>query len=179
MTKNIRDMIYIGMFAIILAICSWISIPMAIPFTLGTFGVFLTMLVLGGKRGTIAVMIYILLGLIGIPVFSGFRGGVGTLLGNTGGYILGYIILAILMWTVEKWARSNKWLQILSMVAGLFACYLCGTIWFLVLYTKNMEHIGIWAVLGWCVFPYVIPDLIKLGLAYMLSKKLKMIVKIK
>jgi len=172
-------MIYIGMFAIILAICSWISIPMAIPFTLGTFGVFLTMLVLGGKRGTIAVMIYILLGLIGIPVFSGFRGGVGTLLGNTGGYILGYIILAILMWTVEKWARSNKWLQILSMVAGLFACYLCGTIWFLVLYTKNMEHIGIWAVLGWCVFPYVIPDLIKLGLAYMLSKKLKMIVKIK
>lgn len=179
MTKNIRDMIYIGMFAIILAICSWISIPMAIPFTLGTFGVFLTMLVLGGKRGTIAVMIYILLGLIGIPVFSGFRGGVGTLLGNTGGYILGYIILAILMWTVEKWARSNKWLQILSMVAGLFACYLCGTIWFLVLYTKNMEHIGIWAVLGWCVFPYVIPDLIKLGLAYILSKKLKMIVKIK
>ena len=179
MTKNIRDMIYIGMFAIILAICSWISIPMAIPFTLGTFGVFLTMLVLGGKRGTIAVMIYILLGLIGIPVFSGFRGGVGTLLGNTGGYILGYIILSILMWTVEKWARSNKWLQILSMVAGLFACYLCGTIWFLVLYTKNMEHIGIWAVLGWCVFPYVIPDLIKLGLAYILSKKLKMIVKIK
>lgn len=73
-------------FAVLIAICSWISIPMTVPFTLQTFAVFLAVGVLGGKRGSLAVLIYILLGAVGIPVFAGFSGGIGVLLGNTGGY---------------------------------------------------------------------------------------------
>ena len=83
------DMVYIAVFAVLIAICSWISIPMTVPFTLQTFGVFMAVGVLGGKRGSLAVLIYILLGAIGVPVFSGFTGGIGVILNSTGGYIAG------------------------------------------------------------------------------------------
>ena len=83
------DMAYIAIFAVLMAICSWISIPMAVPFTLQTFGVFMAVGVLGGKRETFAVLIYILLGAVGVPVFAGFSGGIGVLLNTTGGYIVG------------------------------------------------------------------------------------------
>ena len=79
------DMIYIALFGVLIGICSWITIPGAVPFTLQTFGVFLTVSVLGGKRGTSAVLLYIFMGLLGIPVFSGFQGGIGVILGPTGG----------------------------------------------------------------------------------------------
>ena len=79
------DMVYIALFAVLIAICSWISIPTVVPFTLQTFAIFLSLAVLGGKRGTCAVIVYVLLGAVGIPVFSGFKGGIGVLLSTTGG----------------------------------------------------------------------------------------------
>ena len=82
------DLVYISMFTVLIAICSWISIPAAVPFTLQTLGVFLAVGILGGKRGTMAVLVYILLGAIGIPVFAGFSGGIGVLTGTTGGFIV-------------------------------------------------------------------------------------------
>ena len=69
------DIVYIAVFAVIMAICSWISIPTAVPFTLQTFGVFVAVGVLGGKRGTLSILVFILLGAIGVPVFAGFSGG--------------------------------------------------------------------------------------------------------
>ena len=69
------DMAYIALFAVLITICSWISIPAAVPLTFQTFGVFLAVGVLGGKRGTLSVVTYLLLGAVGLPVFSGFRGG--------------------------------------------------------------------------------------------------------
>ena len=85
------DIVYIAVFAVIMAICSWISIPTTVPFTLQTFGVFIAVGVLGGKRGSLAVLVFIILGAIGVPVFSGMSGGVGILLGSTGGYIIGFL----------------------------------------------------------------------------------------
>ena len=82
------DIVYIAVFAVIMAICSWISIPAAVPFTLQTFGVFIAVGVLGGKRGSLSVLVFILLGAIGIPVFANFSGGIGVLAGPTGGYII-------------------------------------------------------------------------------------------
>ena len=70
-----KDMAYIGLFACLMAICAWISIPGQIPFTLQTMGVFLAVGLLGGKRGTLAVLVYVLMGAVGLPVFSGFTGG--------------------------------------------------------------------------------------------------------
>ena len=88
------DMVYIAIFAVIIAVCSWISVPMVVPFTLQTFGVFCAVGLLGGKRGTLSVLIYVLLGAVGVPVFAGFSSGIGTLFGVTGGYIMGFIFTA-------------------------------------------------------------------------------------
>lgn len=171
------DMAYIGLFACIMAICAWISVPGEIPFTLQTMGVFLAVGLLGGKRGTLAVLVYVLLGAVGLPVFSGFTGGIGRLMGATGGYILGFLASALIMWAVEKLLPKKLWALVLGMVLGLAACYAFGTVWFLVVYTKAKGAISLMSVLGMCVIPYIIPDLLKIALALVLTKTLKRFVK--
>ena len=128
------DMVYIAVFAVVMAVCSWISIPAQVPFTLQTFGVFMAVGVLGGKRGTIAVLVYILLGAIGIPVFAGFSGGIGALFGMSGGYIIGFLFSAIVMWGLENLIGRKPVMQIISMIAGLIVCYGFGTVWFTLLF---------------------------------------------
>lgn len=167
------DIVYIAVFAVIMAICSWISIPTTVPFTLQTFGVFIAVGVLGGKRGSLAVLVFIILGAIGVPVFSGMTGGVGILLGSTGGYIIGFLFSALVMWAMEKLPVKNAFTQILSMILGLVVCYAFGTVWFMVVYSRANGPVGLAAVLGWCVIPFIIPDLVKIAVAFGLSKKLK------
>lgn len=174
---NTIDIAFIAMFSAILAVCSWISIPVTVPFTLQTFGVFFAVGVLGGKRGTLTVLTYILMGMIGVPVFAGFSGGIGCLLGSTGGYIIGFLFSAILMWLMEHLLGKKKWVLVLSMILGLLVCYLFGTIWFMVVYARSAGAIGVWTALTWCVIPYIIPDGIKIGLAFVLSMRLKRISK--
>ena len=170
------DMVYVAVFAVLIAICSWISIPMTVPFTLQTFAVFLAVGVLGGKRGSLAVLIYILLGAVGIPVFAGFSGGIGQLLGNTGGYIIGFLFSALVMWAMESLWGKKPVIQILSMVVGLIVCYAMGTIWFMAVYTRTTGAIGLGTVLGWCVIPFIIPDLVKIALAFVLSRRVRKLV---
>jgi len=169
------DMICIAIFAVLMAVCSWISIPTVVPFTMQTFGLFLTLGVLGGKRGTMAVVIYILLGAVGLPVFAGFSSGLGVLMGTTGGYILGFLFSGLLYWLLEKTGSDRRWVQIAAMVLGMVTYYVFGTIWFMAVYTRTTGAVGLTAVLGWCVFPFIVPDLIKMGLALTLSGRLKKI----
>lgn len=171
--SKIQDMVYIGIFATVIALCSWISIPAAVPFTLQTLGIFLALGVLGGKRGTLAILTYILLGSIGVPVFSGFSGGIGALFGTTGGYILGFLFSGLLVWGMENVFGRGKKIQIFSMLVGLLVCYAFGTAWFMVVYMKNTGAIALGTVLGWCVFPFVIPDCIKLATALFVAERLK------
>ena len=148
----------------------------AVPFTLQTFGVFMAVGVLGGKRGSLAVLVYILLGTIGVPVFANFTGGFGILLNNTGGYIVGFLFSALVMWAIEAiWGKSPV-VQILSMIAGLIVCYAMGTVWFMVVYTKTSGAVSLGTVLGWCVIPFIIPDLVKIALAFVLSRRVRKLV---
>ncbi|MDD6189903.1 MAG: biotin transporter BioY [Clostridiales bacterium] len=172
-----RDMVYISLFAVLIAICSWISVPATVPFTLQTFAVFLTVSVLGGKRGTIAICVYLLLGIVGIPVFAGGRAGIGVILGNTGGYLIGWIFAGPVMWAMEKLLGRKTWVLALGMVIGLIICYALGTAWFIVVYTRNVREIGIAGALGMCVIPFIIPDLIKIALALFVGKRLETIIK--
>lgn len=167
------DMAYIAIFTVLMAVCSWISIPATVPFTLQTFGVFVAVGVLGGKRGSMAVLIYILLGAIGVPVFAGFSGGFGAILGTTGGYIVGFLFSALVMWGMEKLLGRKPVIQIISMVVGLLVCYAFGTVWFMVVYARQAGAVGLGTVLGWCVVPFIIPDLVKIALAFGLSRKLR------
>lgn len=171
------DLVYVSIFVVLIAVCSWISIPLTVPVTLQTFGVFIAVGLLGGKRGTLAVLVYILMGAIGIPVFSGFTGGIGILAGTTGGYIVGFLFSALLMWGMEKLFGKNTKVLASSMVLGLAACYAVGTLWFMAVYAASSGPVGILTVLGWCVFPFIIPDIAKIALALILTKRLSGVIR--
>lgn len=172
-----RDIVFIALFAVLIAVCAWISIPSIVPFTMQTFAVYLTLNFLGGKRGTVSVCVYLLLGLIGVPVFSNFNAGPGALFGATGGYMIGWIFSGLVMLLLEKMFGNKIWVQAVSMVVGLVVCYIMGTAWFMFVYAHNTGPVGLWTALGWCVFLFIIPDMVKLGLALWLSQRLKKITK--
>ena len=175
MKKGFRvvDLSYMAVCAALIAICSWISIPAAVPFTMQTFAVFCVLGLLGGKRGTVSILVYILLGAVGLPVFAGFSGGLGVLLGTTGGYILGFIFIGLVYWAAEKMFGSKPAVRIAAMVLGLAICYAFGTVWFMTVYARSSGEIALATALGWCVLPFILPDLIKMGLAVLLSERLR------
>lgn len=172
-----KQIALIAMGVALITVCSWISIPATVPFTLQTFAVCLVTAVFGLRMGIWAVLCYILLGAVGAPVFSGFKGGFGALLGTTGGYIIGFLFTALIVGTaVKKWGR-NMPILILSMALGILLCYTFGTAWFMLVYAKNSGPIGIGTALGWCVIPYLIPDGAKIVLAALLTGRLYPIMK--
>jgi len=171
--------------AVLITVCSWISIPSAVPFTLQTFAVFCVLGLLGGKRGTISIAVYILLGIIGIPVFSGFKGGFGVIIGTTGGYIVGFIFMGLIYWLAEViWKQLSCGTKLKTMVVrgavmafGLLVCYAFGTAWFMVAYARNSGPVGLATALGWCVIPFIIPDIIKLVVSVIITGRLKRFIK--
>lgn len=161
-----------SLFTAVLAICAWISVPMGDSvITLQTFGIFLTLGLLGGRRGSVTILVYLLLGTIGVPVFSAFRGGFGALLGTTGGYIFGFMLTALLYWFLTSF-RDTPLTRLIAMVLGLFVCYGCGSWWYLTRYL-SAGGFTLGAVLLKCVVPYLIPDAVKLTLAWLLTARLK------
>ena len=168
-----KEMVLTAMLTAVMAVCSWISVPAEIPFTLQTFAVFCAVGLLGGRNGLSSILVYILLGAIGIPVFAGPSGGIGIILGNTGGYIVGFVFIALICWLTEKLFGSGLIVRIISMLVGLAVMYAFGTAWYIFLYTKNTGDVSLIQVMKWCVTPFVIPDLIKLALAVILTDRIK------
>lgn len=158
--KNVRYMVYCGIFAALMGACAWIHIP--VPggsFTLQLFAVFLALGVLGGKWGTVSILTYLLLGCVGLPVFSGFRSGFGVVLGPTGGFLLGFLAVGLVSWLVPG---------LPGMVLGLASCYGLGCWWY-----QGLYQVGWAGAFFSCVVPYLVSDLLKLWLALSLSKKLR------
>lgn len=156
-----------ALFAVITVLCSWLSIPWAIPFTLQTFAVFSALLFLGGKRGITAIAVYILLGCVGLPVFHSFSGGIGTMLGPTGGFITGFLLLGITYLLITKTAGNSLKIKTVALLSGLLLCYFTGCLQFAV-----VSHASFKAAFTSCVLPFILPDLVKLALSLILYKKL-------
>ncbi len=172
MKKNkVLDLAYIAMFTALIAICSWISIPLYVPITMQTFAVFAAIGFLGLKRGTIAVSVYILLGLVGVPVFAGFKGGIGALAGPTGGYIIGFLFTAVVSGLIIKKWGNKPFVLAAAFAAGLIICYVFGTVWFVAVYSSSAEKIGFYAALLKCVFPFILPDAVKISLAVLVVNR--------
>lgn len=169
---KVRNMALCAMFAAVLTLCAWLSIPMGdLVISLQTFGIFLTLGLLGGKRGSIAIFVYLLLGAVGAPVFSGFRGGIGAILGTTGGYLFGFMLTALCYWLLTA-MKDTSMTRLIAMVLGLLLCYGCGSYWYMTQYLSS-GGITLSAVLLKCVLPYLLPDVLKLSLAWLLTVKLK------
>ena len=170
----VLDTVLTAAFAAFIAVCSIISIPVgAVPVTLQTFAVFFAAAMLGAKRGTLSVLVYALLGAVGLPVFSGMTGGFGVIAGPTGGYIIGFIPAAVIVGAAaDRYDRRALPLAV-SMALGSAVCYAVGTVWFMLLMKR-----GIGETLLVCVVPFLIPDAVKIALAVLLSNRLSRVVRL-
>ncbi len=173
---KIRDITLIPLFSALISVCAWITIPVpfAAPITLQTFAVFLTYMILGGKRGSISVLVYILLGAAGVPVFSGFRGGLAHIFSAGGGYIVGFLGMGLVCILFETVFSRLRYGRTIGALVGLFVCYLFGTVWFIAIYEGSIDF---FSVLLMCVLPYIPFDLLKFALACMVAEKLKHYIK--
>ena len=166
-----KDLCYIALMTVLICVCAWITIPGAVPFTLQTFAVFFSLLTLGGRRGLFAICVYLLMGAVGLPVFSGGVGGMGVLMGATGGYIMGFILMGIVYRGMED--ETSQIRSVAALIIGLMVCYAFGTYWYLEVYAQSSGSIGIGSALMACVVPFLLPDALKLALAVTLSKRMK------
>ena len=168
--KNVKRIVYIAIFSALIAVCSLIQIPYVVPFTLQTFAVFLTLLCLGGKSGTIAILVYIFSGVVGFPVFSGLRSGIGVLMSQTGGYIMGFVVQGLIYTFFELFNFKHR--DILSLIVGLVALYTLGTVWFVFVSTTN-NPVGFAEALISCVLPFILPDTAKMVIAIIIYHRLE------
>ena len=173
LSLSARDLAVCSLGAALLTLCSWLTVPAAVPFTMQSFAVCLLAALLGRRLTLCAFALYLLLGVIGLPVFSGFHNGAAVLLGPTGGYLLGFFLTVLCVGFAAD--RSNRRPAALawSMFFGMLLCYACGTLWFVVVYTHSSGEIGVGTALSLCVLPFLLPDGIKCALALLLAKRLR------
>lgn len=167
----VRKSVLCALFAALTVLSSWLSIPFGpVRFTLQTLTLSLALGLLGGKWGSICTGVYLALGLAGLPVFSGFQAGIGVLLGPTGGFLIGFALLALVYWLITALAGNRPWVRLAALITGHGLMYLCGCLWYSVVYAPGT---GLWAAALQCVVPYLLPDGIKLAAAFALTGRLR------
>lgn len=168
---TVKDLMWIAMFAAITAVLSQIAVPLPftpIPINLATFSVFIAGGLLGAERGAVSQLVYVLLGAAGVPVFANFTGGFARLAGSTGGYIAGYILAAFIIGLIIKKMPKTVFSYAFAMIVGAICYFSLGTVWFMFVMESKLLP-----ALTMCVFPYIPGDLIKVGLAAFLVKRLE------
>lgn len=181
MKLSIKEITLCSLFASLTAIFAQIYIPLfftPVDINMGPLIVLMCSLVIGKKCGIISQTVYIMMGVIGLPVFGHFSSGLSTLAGPTGGYIVGYVITAFVVGTINENSYLNSkfnktFIYIFSMICGIISCYICGTIYFMYLTKTNLIQ-----SLFLCVIPFLIGDLIKILIATFLSNKINKIYKL-
>lgn len=188
-TKNrsfIYDLVLISISAALITVCSWISIPLGpVPFTLQTMGILAVMLTCGGRRGTLSIVIYLAMGICGVPVFAGFKGGVSALIGPTGGFLVGFVIAALVYWLFERLlfkrlmtSTVKTWIfGVLNSLVFEVVMYIVGVIWFMTVYAAQTGPVGLSTVMGWCVIPFIVPDIVKMTFAVVIGERARKLVK--
>ena len=171
-----RNLVLTALFTAITVICSQIAIPLPfspVPLTLSLLAVFLTGALLEKKQALFAQLVYILLGAFGVPVFAGFRGGVGSLVGPTGGYLVAYPVMAFLIaLAIQKLKRNLFFASLFGMASALIICYLLGTTW-LNFFTKMGWYEAVLAG----VAPFILLDAAKIAIAASISIPLSKAIK--
>ncbi len=158
-------MALVALMTAMICIVAPFTIPIgAVPISLATLVLYFVAYILGWKKGCLACLLYLLIGFVGIPVFSGFSGGVGKLFGATGGYFFGYLLLVwITGWFAEHFS-GKKIFYFLGMLLGTAACYAVGTAWFV-----YVAKAGITAAVTACILPFIPGDLIKMAVAVVMA----------
>lgn len=171
-TFSTKDLIFIALMAALICVLAPLSIPggsvSGVPITLGTFAVYLTAAVLGHKKGTLCVVIYLLLGAVGVPVFAGWTGGFHKFAAASGGYLIGYIPLVFIAGLIIESNPHNTYMYFIGMIAGTLVCYLFGSLWLAFIMKLSLK-----AALTAGVVPYIAADCVKIFAAAMLGYPLR------
>lgn len=165
-----KQMVLIALMTAVTCVLGPLSIPLPfspVPISLTNFAIFLAIFVLGMKNGTISFIIYLLLGAVGVPVFSSFRGGLQVLAGPTGGYLIGFIFLALIMGFALDHFNRKLVPTIIGMIIGMAVCYAFGTVWLAKLLSLSFKE-GL--MMG--VIPYLAGDAAKIIIAAIVGPKL-------
>lgn len=160
---NTKDMVLMGLMAAVLCVLGPISFPLPISpvsVSLTSLGIYLGVYTLGGKKGCISCLVYLFIGFVGLPVFSGFTAGAGKLFGPTGGYLIGYVFMALISGCFIEKYPARFWKHLTGMLLGIVVCYLFGTVW--LSFQANMDFR---AALLAGVFPFLPGDVVKIGIA--------------
>ena len=172
--RHLYDLISIALFAALLSLSAWIAIPFGtLPVIMQSFALLCALGMLGGRRGTVAILLYLVLGMIGLPVFSGMTGGFAVLLGPGGGFLFGFLLTGLSVWLFTALFKGRSWAFSLGATLGTILTYLCGVAWFMTVYASGSEHIGILTAISVCVLPYLIPDFCKFLLALYVIRTIK------
>lgn len=146
-----------------------IAIPVSpVPISLATLAIYLTVMILGWKDGTISVLLYVLIGLVGVPVFTGFNGGAGKILGPTGGYIIGYVFLAFVSGFFINDSRNYYFEKLFGMLLGTVVLYVFGSLWL-----AKQSNMSLAAAFTVGVFPFIIGDVIKMVVALFVGIRIR------
>ncbi len=167
--KTVKMQVMAALFAAVCAVLAQITIPIQpVPITLGSMGVFMAGGFLGKRYGFLALVIYLLLGAAGLPVFSMLRGGLQVFAGPSAGFIIGYAPMAFVIgWFAEKFGYKF-FNMVIAIFLGNIICYALGIIWFMYL-----THTGFWASLAVCVYPFIPGDILKIITAAFLVSRYK------
>lgn len=172
--KHIHNITLISVCTAIIIISAWLTIPFFIGITLQTFAILLTCLLFNFKISFSAVLTYIFIGTIGLPVFSGFGSGISFLIGPTGGFIISFLLFPIIFKLFRIRDKRSHIFRVISMCVCLLVCYICGTLWYCFGYLSGDIN-NIWSILSICVFPFIIPDIIKIFIADIIYSRLSKI----
>ena len=162
---RIMKLCKIALFAALLCVSAWIHIPTPIPITLQTLALFVLADCLSYEESAASVLVYLALGIFGVPVFAGFQSGIGTLLGPTGGFLIGYLPTVLLYSSLSKLTYLKR-MRFLFALLALIVLYFCGGIWYSLVYGGEK-------VLSLCVYPFIVPDVVKILFAIAVSTRLK------
>lgn len=158
---TVRQMATIALISALMCLLGPLSIPIgAVPISMTNFVIFIAVFLLGVKLGTISYCLYLLIGMAGLPVFSGYSGGLAKLAGPTGGYLVGFIFTALISGIFIKKSHGKIIITVLGMAIGMLVAYLFGTAWFVI-----EARCSVWYALTVCVFPFLIGDAVKILIA--------------
>lgn len=166
--RQIYKLTVCSLMAAVMCVLGPMSIPVGpVPVSLTSFVIYLTVFLLGSKLSVISCLVYLAIGAVGFPVFSGFQGGLQKLAGPTGGYLIGFIFMAFIGGViVEK--SSRNFIKIICLFAATLVTYLFGTLWFMFQTQSNFGY-----AMTVCVLPFIIFDIIKIVIATLLGQTLR------
>ncbi len=168
--KLTRDLTTCALLAALMCIGAFLYIPLVVPISMQTLVLFCALFIFGGRLTSISVLLYVFLGAVGLPVFSGFSGGIFRLFDATGGYIFGLLAAALIWWLFEKILPEMRGKKAILSSVSLLTIYTLGALWFAFVYAGGASSFG--TVLATCVLPFIVPDVIKICLACYISRKI-------